>query len=207
MDTLAKVIAVTGPPGSGKTTLVEALARRLGDAAVLTMDHYQSMTRLPIEEIKRWFARGADLDELPVGALGEHLASLKQGRRVVDPATGTAIAPRRYIVFETHFGRAHRATGGLIDLLVWIDTPADIALVRNLRGFLQPLLGPRPPEWTREKLQWIDGYLENYQTVVGGLVRMQSLRVRPGADLVIEPHVALHDAVEQVYRFLGASGG
>ena len=207
MDTLTKVIAVTGPPGSGKTTLVEALARRLGDAAVLSMDHYQSMTRLPIEEIKRWFARGADLDELPVGALSEHLTSLKRGRSVVDPATRTAIAPARYVVFETHFGRAHSATGGLIDVLVWLDTPPDVALVRNLQGFLRPLLEPHPQEWMREKLHWIDGYLENYQTVIGGLVRMQSLRVRPGADLVIEPDVALPDAVEQVYRFLGTSGG
>ncbi len=202
----AKVIAVSGPPGSGKTTLSDALARRLGDASVLTMDHYQSMTRMPIEEVERWRARGADIDELPVGPLAEHLTSLKQGRNVVDPATGAAIASSPYIVFDTHFGRAHQATGAHIDLLVWLDTPADIALARNLRGFLRPLLRPCPPEQARDRLRWIDGYLDNYQAVVSGLLRMQAARIRPGADLLIPWNSATCDAVDQVCHFLAAAG-
>lgn len=203
----ARVIAISGPPGSGKTTLTEALAHRLGDAAVLTMDHYQSMTRMPIEDVERWRARGANLDELPVGPLAEHLASLKQGRSVVDPATGAVIASSAYIVFDTHFGRAHQATGGLIDLLVWLDTPPDIALARNLRGFLRPLLGPRPPEQTRDRLHWIDRYLDNYETVVSALLRSQAARIRPGADVLIESHCATSDAVERVCSRLVTDGG
>jgi len=34
------VIAVSGPPGSGKTTLALALASALGDASSIHMDNY-----------------------------------------------------------------------------------------------------------------------------------------------------------------------
>ena len=202
---LATVIAISGPPGSGKTTLAEALSRRLGDAAVLTMDHYQRMTQMPIEEVERWRSRGADIDELPVGPLAEHLDALKQGRGVKDPATGAAIVPRRFIVFDTHFGRAHTSTGALIDRLVWLDTPPDIALARNLRGFLKPLLEPSPPDRARDRLQWVDRYLEQYESVVSGLLHMQAARIRPGADLLIPSRCTTSDAVDQVCHLLSVA--
>lgn len=192
------VIGIAGPPGSGKSTLAEALAQRLGDAVVLAMDHYQSMTRMPIGEVERWSARGADLDELPVGSLADHLVALKGGFCVQDPATGATLEPRTYIVFDTHFGRAHRSTGAHIDLLVWLDTPHDVALARNLRGFLRPLLEPGPAAKTLDRLQWIYGYLDNYEMVVSALVHMQSARIRPGADLVIESHCTTLEAVERI---------
>ena len=200
------VIAIAGPPGSGKSTLADALAQRLGDAIVLAMDHYQRMTRMPIDEVERWRASGADLEALPLGPLAEHLMALKEGRSVLDPATRATLEPRTYIVFDTHFGRAHHSTGALIDMLVWLDTPPDVALARNLRGFLRPLLGSGTAAQTQDRLQWICGYLDNYEVVVSGLVHMQSARIRPGADLVIESHCTTHEAVERICATLLATG-
>lgn len=200
------VIAIAGPPGSGKSTLADALAQRLGDAVVLAMDHYQRMTRMPIGEVECWRARGADLAELPVGPLAEHLTALKEGCSVQDPATRATLEPRNYIVFDTHFGRAHQPTGALIDMLVWLDTPLDVALARNLRGFLRPLLGPGPAAQTQDRLQWIHGYLDNYEMVVSGLVHMQSARIRPGADLVIESPCTTPEAVERICAMLPTTG-
>jgi uridine kinase len=182
-----RIIGIAGPPGSGKSTLAAALAARLGDAAVIDMDHYQRMTDWPIERVADWLARGADHDELPVPLLAEHLALLRRGQAVTNPATGATIEPRAHLLLETHFGRAHGATAVHIDKLVWLDTPADLALARNLRGFLAPLRrsSANPAEWA-EELGWIDGYLANYIEVVSRLVRLQAERVRPGADLCVD---------------------
>jgi uridine kinase len=182
-----RVIGIAGPPGSGKSTLAAALAARLGDAAVIDMDHYQRITDWPIEHVADWLARGADHDELPVPLLAEHLAQLRGGQAVTDPATGAPIQPRAHLLLETHFGRAHGATGSHIDRLVWLDTPADVALARNLRGFLATLqrLPANVAAWAGE-LRWIDGYLANYIDLVARLVRLQAERVRPGADLCID---------------------
>ena len=184
------LIGICGPPGSGKTTLARALVPLLGDAVHIEMDDYQRMTELPLEQIAGWFARGADHDELPVPHLAEHLALLKQGRSVVNPATGAVIRPARFIVLETHFGRAHRATGGLIDMLLWMDTPADVALARNLRTFMAPWLAPSTAGPAQaDGLAWLDGYLSSYLALVAELLVVQRQRLRGAADLLVDPDV------------------
>jgi energy-coupling factor transporter ATP-binding protein EcfA2 len=192
------VIAVAGPPGSGKSTLVAAIAHALGEAAVLSMDDYQQMTALPIGEIVRWMARGADHDELPVPWLGEHLAALKRGHPVTVPGTGATVQPRPHIVLETHFGRAHRATGQFIDWLVWLDTPPDIALARNLRHFIAPLLQPPAAAEVAALAAGVTGYLDNYVEVVAGLVHLQRERVRPAADQCVDGTAAPALLAQQV---------
>ena len=74
-----------------------------------------------------WLARGADYDELPLGSLAADLARLKQGA----PPVGSE-RTRPLILFDTLVGRAHAATAPLIDRLVWIDIPLDIALARKI---------------------------------------------------------------------------
>lgn len=204
---MATVIGIAGAPGAGKSTAVQALARRLGDVAVLPMDHYQRMTALPIEDVVRWMTRGADHDELPVPLLAEHLALLRQGQPVVDPSTRRKIEPARFILFETHFGRMHKATGNCIDLLVWIDTPPDLALARNLRGFLAPLRKPVPAAQLAAEIGWIDTYLANYQAVVSDLVRLQADRVRPGADIVVDGRATPEAIAERIGQRLAAGLG
>jgi uridine kinase len=183
---MSYVVAVAGPTGGGKSALVQALVERLDDACALHMDDYERMTREPLERVARWAERGADFDELDVGGLVERLQALKAG------------AAPRYIVFETQFGRAHRATGSLIDLLIWIDVPLEIALARKLRGFCaQARQGPA--EAARERLAWLDGYLAGYLDLVRRLLVLQAERVRPGADVRIDGSGTL-EAMARVAR-------
>ena len=199
------VIAVAGPPGAGKTTLAGLLARELG-GAMLSMDDYQSMTAMPLPDLVRWTERGADYDTLPVPRLARDLAALRHAKRVVVPSTGAVIEPARCIVFETHFGRAQRQTAPMIDLLLWLDTPPDVALARSLRAVLVPAAGDAADAASRSdaKLRWVAGYLEAYLTVVARLVHLQVERIRPGADLCVAPGAASGEIVARVRDWLEA---
>jgi hypothetical protein len=180
------VVAVAGPIGSGKSSLARALAAQLGDACTLHMDDYERMTREPMERVQRWAERGADFDELAVPLLGEHLARLKAGEPLRN------IAPRKYIVFETQFGRAHTDTGRLIDFLIWLDVPPEVALARKLKAFAGEALRDERP---RDRLAWLEAYLGNYLGLVRRLLVLQTERVRPQADLLLDGSGALEPMV------------
>jgi uridine kinase len=179
------VIGIAGPVGAGKSTLAGGLAIELADAAIVRFDHYEQVTEQPIETIRDWMRAGADLDAVEIPQLAAALGSLKAGCAVVDPVTGRSIPPARYILFETQFGRRHSATGQYIDLMVWIDTPLDLALARKVRQFAASLDGADAGA-ARTFAPWLRGYLDNYLGVVGDLLRIQRETVGAGADLVVD---------------------
>ncbi len=179
------VIAISGPVGAGKTTLAQAVADELSDATILQFDHYERITEQSIEQVRDWMQGGADLDAIAIPGLAEALQALKEGRAVTDPMTGTMIPARKYILFETQFGRRHAATGRYIDLMIWVDTPLDVALARKVRQFAAALEGSDPAA-ARTFGPWLHGYLGNYLDVVAGLLRIQKASVGTGADVVVE---------------------
>lgn len=164
-----RVVGVAGAPGSGKSTLVAGLARSLPGAAALHMDDYENMTRLPIEAVASWYRDGADIDTFAFPGLEAELRRLKDAGGIV--------------LFETQFGRAHRATGRHIDLLVWVDTPLDVALARSVRAILAREVREAD---AAARLRWLQGYVENYLGTVRELLEMQKARVAADADLVID---------------------
>jgi uridine kinase len=194
------VIAVAGPVGGGKSTLVRELALRLADSTQIHFDRYEKITEQPIEKIKSWMESGAQIDEMIIEGLPENLLALKEGRTAVDPLTGAAIPPGKYILFETQFGRRHAATGRLIDFLVWIDTPLDIALARKLREFSGAFCDSQERDGNGEFARWLQAYLINYLDVVGELLRMQHDTVRPDADLTLDGTVEAAFLAIQVER-------
>lgn len=167
------VVAVSGPTGAGKSALARALLAELGDAQAIYMDDYERMTREPLDAVARWAERGADFDELSLPRLAEELRRLKEE------------GASRYVVFETQFGRAHRATGALIDFSIWIDVPLEVALARKIKAFTAAALGEEPAT-ARERLCWLDGYVAGYLGLVRRLLLVQAEKVRPRADLVVD---------------------
>jgi uridine kinase len=183
---MSHVVAVAGPPGAGKSSLIEGLGRALGDACAIHMDSYETMTRRPIAEIARWMQDGADIDAFAFPQLERDLQRLKQGFAVTEPGTGRAIEARKYILFETQFGKAHRATGQHVDLLIWLDTPLDVALARNVGKLTGAFLREQKPEKLAERMQWLHGYLDNYLGTVRSLMPMQRQKVSAGADFMLD---------------------
>lgn len=184
-ERLNYVVAVSGPAGAGKTSLVRGLAAALGSATAIHMDSYERMTKIPISGIEQWLREGAEIDRFEMPELAADLERLVSGQSVVDPATGATITPAKHILFETQFGRAHRETGRWIDLLIWIDTPLDIALARNVRAFVREFSSATDPARIADHLRWLDRYLCNHMDIVHSLMVMQRDKVAPAADLVL----------------------
>jgi uridine kinase len=180
------VIAIAAGVGGGKSTLLASLADEFGGAAsTIQFDHYERVTEQPVEAVRRWMAAGADPDALAIPGLAEDLEALKGGREALDPLTRTPILPRKYLLFETQFGRRHAATGRQIDYLIWIDTPLDVALARKLRQ----LAGAAAGHGAREAAAfaaWLPEYLDNYLGMVEKLLRSQRDTVRAQADRVLD---------------------
>lgn len=161
------VVALCGLPGSGKTSLALALSRRFGWPA-LHYDDYETATAWPVADLRRWVDAGCDYARIGLGALPGDLA------RAVS---------RGPVLLDTLLGRAHPAMAGAIDLAVWIDTPADVALARKVAGAAARARGE---SGEAAFAAWLEGWLSLYDDVIAAAYRIQEERVRPGCEIVID---------------------
>ena len=123
------VIVVSGSVGSGKSTISAALSKILGDAPVLIFDHYGQFIEWP-RDMSQWMIDGADPNQIHIPKLKEDLLSLLKGEAVTDPFDGRVITPSKYIILEEPSGRERQEIREYIDLVVYIDVPQDICVIR-----------------------------------------------------------------------------
>jgi uridine kinase len=171
------------------------LQRDYGPAETVYYDRYHpGMTD---EEIIEWVARSGDPNELPLADLVGELTRQTQIRR--------ADGSRPLVLFETAFGRAHRATGAFIDFLIWIDTPLDIALSRACLGFLDSLQRNQRPNAAAEFVAWQTRYIRDYP-----MLRTMYLALREQlsatADLILDGNGSVEAFVDPVREALAARG-
>lgn len=185
------VIAIAGPPGSGKSTLAHALAQMLGSAGVLEFDRYEQATARSMEDLGRWLREGADFNVLAAPGLRADLERLKQGE-----------SDRRYLLFEMPLGREHAETAPLIDFLIWIDLPLDVALARKLHELTSRALHSPAPDEHGRALAWLNGYLDSYLAVVREVLVVQHNRVRPRADLFVDGLADFPNLIAQTAQLL-----
>ena len=165
---MAWTIGVSGPAGGGKATLVKALVASFESAVAVYFDDYPvDLPPVPLD----WLEDGADFNEWGCQGLVDELTTLR--------SQGAAV------VVEAPLGQAHRATGDLIDFLVFIDTPLEVALAR----------------WVRRRLSEgmpsgeLAAHLDLYETVLRPVYLEQRRQVVPDADLVVD---GLDDPAEWV---------
>jgi uridine kinase len=171
----AFVTALSGIPGSGKTTLLELLLRDYPQAQPVLYDRFDpGMTD---EQIQAWFRRGGDPNEF---TLSELIGELTRRTRMPPGATR-----RPLVLFETAFGRVHRATGAFIDFQIWIDTPLDLAMARANLAFLDNARRNPAPNAAADFMQWLTRYMQDYPILRRTYVAV-SEQAAATADLVLD---------------------
>lgn len=196
---MSHVIAVSGYPGAGKTSLVLGLLEALGNAAPIHMDSYERITSAPIGDIARWLRDGADIDAFDFPQLDDDLLHLKQGLPLEDRFSKRTVSGSKYVLFETQFGRAHHKTGQHVDLQIWIDVPRDIALARNMKAFVTGFLKENQPDKLPSRMRWLESYLGNYLGTVNALLEMQHQRVAVSAEIVVDGRDDLRSMIESAH--------
>ena len=121
---------MAGTSGAGKSTLIERLVERLGNANSLRLDDYEDSSIYP--PVAEWLEGGADPNRFQSPRFMADALALKQGEPIIHPVTGEVVQPASYLLLEEPFGRARDAMRGLIDFLIYIDLPLEIAHARKL---------------------------------------------------------------------------
>ena len=185
----AFVLGLSGVHGADKMTLTRRLMQEYPKADLLRHDDYQTITRMSSAETRAWFDRGADPNEFALTELVEELTRRTRIRGDV--------RRRPLLLFETPLGRRHHATGAFIDLLVWIDTPFDVALSRTLLRFVDQAQRDAAPNAKSDFLKWLRNYLARYEGLRAMYV-VQREALLPSADLVLDGGEAVETSVARV---------
>jgi uridine kinase len=142
------VLGIAGGTGSGKSTVAHKLAAAMPPGRCVTLEHdayYRDQAHLTLE------ARAAINYDHPASLeselLAAHLRELRAGREVAVPiydfATHTRrpetrqVAPARVIIVEGILVFTEPALREQIDIKIFVDTDADIRLIRRIRRDLE----------------------------------------------------------------------
>ncbi|MCA9671858.1 MAG: uridine kinase [Myxococcales bacterium] len=138
------VIGIAGGTGSGKTTVARNLARALPEGSCVTIEHdayYHDRSDVSSEERGQLnFDHPAALDS---DLLVQHILRLRSGgvaevpiydfkthRRLVQKRI---VAPAPLVIVEGILVLAHAPLRELLDLKIFVDTDADIRIMRRVR--------------------------------------------------------------------------
>lgn len=132
------VVVISGGTASGKTTIAQALAARLGDRALLVShDRYYRDVADPLDH--NYDEPGA----LDTALLVEHLRALRDHQPVTLPIYHfpihrrlpevDVVSPRPVILIEGLFVLGDPAVRAQADLMVFVEAESDLRLARRLR--------------------------------------------------------------------------
>jgi uridine kinase len=191
------VLAVCGPSGGGKSTLIEELVRRRQDATWLALDEYEAVSVYP--DTDEWLAAGADPNGFESPQFVADLAALVAGRAVALPEGQGARRPGGLILVEEPFGRGRSAVAPLLDAALYVDIPAEVALARKLQRrnafFPWEQDSGRHLAHLREFLAW---YLRSGRAFAQAIER----QTRPTCDLVVDGLRPTKELADVVFEWI-----
>ena len=192
MDSVV-IVGISAVTGGGKTAVTQHLVDVLEDAVALHFDDYDD-TNVHPDDLECWFAAGADYDAYKTPVFTSHLEALKVGRSIHYPVGGAILGPASYVVADAPLGRAHTDSGRFIDLMVFIDTPLDVAMARRVLRDIDRE-GHRT---TDEVLQHVKDDLSGYHARARPFYEEFQDRMRASSDVIIDGTLSIDDIVEKI---------
>ena len=192
MDSVV-IIGISAVAGGSKTTVTKRLVEVLGDAVALHFDDYDD-TNVHPENLQSWFAAGADYDAYKTPVFTSHLRALKAGGSILYPVGSAILGPASYVVADAPLGRAHTDSGRFIDLMVFIDTPLDLAMARRVLREIDRE-GHRT---TDEVLQHVKDDLSGYHARARPFYEEFQERMRASSDVIVDGTLSIDNIVEKI---------
>jgi uridine kinase len=136
-----RVIGIAGGTGSGKTTITDALASRLGAAVIRIDDYYRPYDHLTFSERERInFDAPESIDH---HLLLEHLSLLTSGQSIEIPkydfsrhtraVYGEVVTPKPVVIVEGLFALHWPEINEMYQTSIFVETPLEIRFERRLK--------------------------------------------------------------------------
>ena len=187
------VIGISAVSGGGKTAVTQRLAEVLCNAVAIHFDDYDD-TNVHPDDLKRWSAEGADYDAYRTPVFTSHLEALKAGGSIRYPIGGATLGPARYVAADAPMGRAHWDSGRFIDLMIFVETPLDIAMARRILRDVEMAA----QSTATEALEHVKGGLSGYEARARLIYEHFQDRMRAGADLIVDGTLGIDHIVDRI---------
>ncbi len=138
------VIGVAGGTGSGKTTVVNAIRRRVGEERITVVSHdwyYRDWVDLPQDALA--LKNFDHPDSLETDLLVRHVRALKDGAAVEAPVYDfkthrraretQRVEPKKAVIVDGILIFAEPELRKLFDIRIFVDTDADVRLIRRVK--------------------------------------------------------------------------
>lgn len=178
------VLGLSGGSGAGKTFLAQRLQEHLAPirSLILSQDcYYKDQSQIPLAERSK-----CNYDEpnaIDFAILIRNLLDLKLGREIQRPvynfalhtraAEACCVAPAPVIIVDGILIFNHEQLQKLFDLQIYVETPADVRLMRRLQRDVQ------------ERGRSVDSVITQYQETVRPMHAQFVESVKNRADIVI----------------------
>lgn len=143
MEKMSNVLVISGVTGSGKTTLVQALHKKLTDSKIISFDDY-SIDALPSAPPIDTPVEKA-VNQYDISILMDHLIQV--------------LGRYSTILIDFPFGYKHDILSPYIDKVIYVKTPLDICFARQL-------LRDHSESTVEEILKWAETYCSFIHPIV-----------------------------------------
>ena len=171
-----KIISISGVTSGGKTSTVNELLNRLPNSEALFFDDRDYAAISGITDLGEWERNGWDMSQWNIQDLVDDIEQLLHENP-------------DYIILDYPFGYMQNDLSSYISLVVFIDTPLDIAMARRmLRDFRNSS--------TNDIMDDMEWYLDEGRELFISSNEIQS----QDADLIIDGSLSVNERCDEIIK-------